>query len=196
MIFQSIRWRLQLWYGLVFLALLAGFGFTAYALLRQAKPAPKRVLMLGPCHRVPLRGMALSTAEAWDGPLGRMALDRPGALKLKDQGLAQWSDLAHAAEHSLEVQMPFLSAVAPQALVLPVLVGRAPAEDVAALINAAMDPETLMKTWVPAGMSNLEQMQRMFWQQFGGVIGNSGALRWKWRNKGQLRTPQGRHIVF
>jgi hypothetical protein len=32
----------------------------------------------------------------------------------------------------------------------------------------AMDPETLMKTWVPAGISNLEQMQRMFWQQFAG----------------------------
>jgi hypothetical protein len=32
----------------------------------------------------------------------------------------------------------------------------------------AMDPETLMKTWLPAGIANLEQMQRMFWQQFGG----------------------------
>jgi len=37
MIFQSIRWRLQLWYGLVFLALLAGFGVTAYALLRNVQ---------------------------------------------------------------------------------------------------------------------------------------------------------------
>jgi hypothetical protein len=32
----------------------------------------------------------------------------------------------------------------------------------------AMDPETLMKTWVPAGIASMEQMQRMFWQQFGG----------------------------
>ena len=32
----------------------------------------------------------------------------------------------------------------------------------------AMDPETLMKTWVPAGLANMEQLQRMFWQQFGG----------------------------
>jgi hypothetical protein len=32
----------------------------------------------------------------------------------------------------------------------------------------AMDPETLMKTWLPAGIANMEQMQRMFWQQFGG----------------------------
>jgi len=37
MIFQSIRWRLQVWYGLVFLALLSGFGVTAYALLRDVQ---------------------------------------------------------------------------------------------------------------------------------------------------------------
>ena len=30
----------------------------------------------------------------------------------------------------------------------------------------SMDPETLIKTWLPAGISNLEQMQKMFWQQF------------------------------
>jgi hypothetical protein len=35
----------------------------------------------------------------------------------------------------------------------------------------AMDPDTLMKTWVPAGLANMEQMQRMFWQQFGGSGG-------------------------
>jgi len=36
----------------------------------------------------------------------------------------------------------------------------------------AMDPETLMKTWVPAGIASMEQMQRMFWQQFGGGAGS------------------------
>jgi len=30
----------------------------------------------------------------------------------------------------------------------------------------SMDPETLIKTWLPAGIANLEQMQKMFWQQF------------------------------
>jgi hypothetical protein len=38
----------------------------------------------------------------------------------------------------------------------------------------AMDPETLMKTWVPAGLANMEQLQRMFWQQFGGSDKKSG----------------------
>jgi hypothetical protein len=38
----------------------------------------------------------------------------------------------------------------------------------------AMDPETLMKTWVPAGIASMEQMQRMFWQQFSGSDKKSG----------------------
>jgi len=44
------------------------------------------------------------------------------------------------------------------------------------LMNAmqAMDPETLMKTWLPAGLAGMEQLQRMFWQQFGGSDKKSG----------------------
>ena len=32
---------------------------------------------------------------------------------------------------------------------------------------AAMDPETLMSSWMPAGIQGLEQMQKMFWTQMG-----------------------------
>ncbi|MDP2699241.1 DUF6489 family protein [Thalassospira sp.] len=31
---------------------------------------------------------------------------------------------------------------------------------------AAMDPDTLLKTWLPQGMQNWEQMQKVFWGQF------------------------------
>ncbi len=33
---------------------------------------------------------------------------------------------------------------------------------------ASMDPETMLKTWLPAGLQGLEQMQKMFWQQLTG----------------------------
>lgn len=33
---------------------------------------------------------------------------------------------------------------------------------------AAMDPETMLKTWLPLGLQNIEQLQRLFWQQMGG----------------------------
>ena len=35
----------------------------------------------------------------------------------------------------------------------------------------AMDPETLMKTWMPLGVQGLEQAQKMFWSQMGKVAG-------------------------
>ena len=37
---------------------------------------------------------------------------------------------------------------------------------------AAMDPETMVQTWFPVSVQNLEQMQRMFWQQM--ASGSSG----------------------
>jgi len=36
---------------------------------------------------------------------------------------------------------------------------------------AAMDPETLLKTWLPLGLQNLEQLQRFFWSQMAGAGG-------------------------
>ena len=35
----------------------------------------------------------------------------------------------------------------------------------------SMDPETMLKTWLPASLEGLEQMQKMFWSQMGGLGG-------------------------
>jgi len=37
---------------------------------------------------------------------------------------------------------------------------------------AAMDPETMLKTWLPAGIQSLEQLQKMFWAQMTGARGD------------------------
>ncbi len=37
----------------------------------------------------------------------------------------------------------------------------------------AMDPETLMKTWMPLGLQGLEQAQKMFWSQMGEAAGGA-----------------------
>ena len=39
---------------------------------------------------------------------------------------------------------------------------------------AAMDPEQLMKTWLPLGLQNLEQIQRFFWAQMGRSASGGG----------------------
>ena len=116
----------------------------AYAALRAQAAAPRRILLLGPAHRVALRGLALSTAEAWATPLGSVSLDVDGAKRLQAQGLARFNDEAHAEEHSLEVQLPFLQALLPSFSLLPVVVGQASADAVARLIDAALTPGTLL----------------------------------------------------
>jgi AmmeMemoRadiSam system protein B len=90
-----------------------------------ADARPRTVLLLGPPHRVPVAGIAVSSAQAWTTPLGDVPLDVDGRDRLlaaaPDHVLAD--DHAHASEHSLEVQLPFLQSVLPGVPVLPLLVG-------------------------------------------------------------------------
>src|SRR5215213_10251225 len=46
-----------------------GVAAHAYDLLRPARGIVRRVVLLGPCHRVAVRGMALPGASAFDTPL-------------------------------------------------------------------------------------------------------------------------------
>ena len=83
----------------------------AYALLARWRAQVRRVVLLGPAHRLALRGLALPGVSAFEMPLGRVELDRAALAQLR--GLAQVSvnDAVHAKEHSLEVQLPFLHSV-------------------------------------------------------------------------------------
>ncbi len=109
---------------------------SAYARLRPLKGRIERVVLLGPSHRVPFRGLALSGADFWASPLGNIRLDRDGAKRLKTlPGVGEF-EMAHAQEHSLEVHLPFLQAVLGEFLLLPVVVGDVPPEAVADAIDA------------------------------------------------------------
>ena len=107
----------------------------AYALLRAARGLVRRVVLLGPCHRVAVRGLALPGADAFETPLGRVPVDAEGANLARS--LPQVSDFAptHAQEHSLEVQLPFLQEVLGDFSLVPLVVGAASAEEVAEVID-------------------------------------------------------------
>jgi hypothetical protein len=107
----------------------------AYDALAAARGIVQRVVLLGPAHRVPVRGLALPTAEAFDTPLGGVALDRDALRAL--QGLPQVvaSDPAHALEHSLEVQLPFLQKALGSFTLVPIAVGTASVAEVAAVLE-------------------------------------------------------------
>lgn len=117
----------------------------AYARLRPLRGSIRRVILLGPAHRVPFEGMALPGATAYRTPLGDVPIDAAAIDRIK--GLPQVKDLpqAHATEHSLEVQVPFLQRVFANFALVPIVVGDAAPEAVAAVIEALWGgPETII----------------------------------------------------
>lgn len=118
---------------------------SAYALLRPARGVVRRVVLLGPCHRVAIRGLALPTATAFETPLGPVRVDTKAAGQLADLAQVVTSDAAHAPEHSLEVQLPFLQSVLGDFELVPLAVGQASAGEVAAVLDRLWGgPETLV----------------------------------------------------
>ena len=84
----------------------------------------RRVVVLGPTHRVGVRALALPGCRAMDTPLGPVTVEVPPRIEaLADTGLVVTRPDVHAAEHSLEVQLPFLAVVLPGASVVPLAVG-------------------------------------------------------------------------
>src|SRR3990167_3025934 len=95
---------------------------TAYATLQPIAAHIRRVVLLGPTHRVAVHGLALPGAEAFDTPLGRVMLDTEMARSIAHLPQVTISAQAHALEHSLEVQLPFLQSVLPDFTLLPLAV--------------------------------------------------------------------------
>lgn len=128
--------------GYIYSGPTAGFS---YALLDPA--VIRRVLLLGPAHYLPVPGMALSSALAWRTPLGEVPIDQSAAAELRASfDNVFFNDAAHAPEHSLEVQLPFLQVALSEGWTLvPILVGADLREEVSAVIaKLAATPETLV----------------------------------------------------
>lgn len=114
---------------------------TAYATLRPIAARIRRVVLLGPTHRVAVRGLALPDADAFDTPLGRVMLDAAGARSIAHLPQVGVSGQAHELEHSLEVQLPFLQTVLSDFTLLPLAVGMASAEEVAEVLETVWGGE-------------------------------------------------------
>jgi AmmeMemoRadiSam system protein B len=102
-----------------------------------------RVVILGPAHRVPLRGAAVPALARWSTPLGPVEIDTDGVADLVAGGLAVADDGPHGPEHALEVQLPFLQALG-FSRVLPVCIGFASVDAVAALLSVVAVPGSVV----------------------------------------------------
>ncbi len=118
---------------------------SAYAALAPLRSSVRRVILLGPTHRMAVPGFALPAAQAFMTPLGAVAVSRPDWLALQERDDVIVDDRPHALEHSLEVQLPFLQMVLEGFEVLPLLVGDASDEAVAEVLESLWGgPETLI----------------------------------------------------
>ena len=108
---------------------------SAYALLAAQRQSIRRVVLLGPCHRVATRGLALPSARAFATPLGSVAIAEELETLLLNLPQVRHSDEPHQFEHSLEVQLPFLQTVLENFTLLPFAVGDATVEQVAEVLE-------------------------------------------------------------
>ncbi len=117
-----------------------------YAVLETLADRVRRVVLLGPTHRVPVAGLALPEADAFETPLGLVPVVEPDrAVRSAHPAIVDRADV-HLLEHSLEVHVPFLQRVLPDGFeLMPFAVGQAGPEVVAGVIDAvASDPGTVV----------------------------------------------------
>lgn len=113
-------------------------GPVAGSAFRQLEPWRRgidRVVLLGPSHFVPFDGLALPVAEAFETPLGDVSVAADAASRLAGLPQLVVSDLPHAREHALEVELPFLQVALERFELVPLVVGDATPEEVAAILD-------------------------------------------------------------
>ncbi|MES2878049.1 MAG: AmmeMemoRadiSam system protein B [Pseudomonadota bacterium] len=117
----------------------------AYARLLPVRSLIRRVVLLGPVHRVPVQGVALPDVDFFATPLGQVEIDQAAIAAITPLRQVVVSASAHALEHSLEVQLPFLQAVLDDFKLVPLAVGDATPAEVAQVLETLWGgPETLI----------------------------------------------------
>lgn len=117
----------------------------AYAQLAAARATISRVVLIGPAHRVALRSIAVTSDAAFATPLGNIEVDQDALAALTGLRQIVLNPQAHAQEHSLEVQLPFLQRVLDRFKLVPLVVGNATPDEVAQVLELVWGgPETLI----------------------------------------------------
>jgi AmmeMemoRadiSam system protein B len=128
--------------GYIYSGAIAG---AAYAQVGHRRSQIRRIVLIGPSHRVYLSGMAVPAAEVFQTPLGMVTVDRELKARVLAHEQVIESDSPHASEHSLEVQLPFLQMMFDDFTLLPIALGSVSAPAVAAaLADVWGDEETLV----------------------------------------------------
>jgi AmmeMemoRadiSam system protein B len=128
--------------GYVYSGPIAGSAFRAIAALAETI---ERVVLLGPAHFLPIRGLALPGHSSFATPLGTVRIEPEGAQASLRLPQVRLIPEAHTREHSLEVELPFLQSLLGEFVLVPLAVGDASGEEVAEVLDRLWGgPETLI----------------------------------------------------
>jgi AmmeMemoRadiSam system protein B len=131
---------------------------SAFVLLEPYRLVIKRVVIIGPSHRVGFSGAAISSADDFVTPLGAIPIDKEAQTKILKIADIHIKDEAHAAEHSLEVQLPFLQIMLDNFVIVPIVVGDAAPQLVSKIIETLWgDSGTLIV--ISSDLSHYHQYQ-------------------------------------
>lgn len=109
---------------------------SAYGRFLPERERIKRIVLVGPSHFAAFDGLAASSAEAFETPLGLTRVDTTAVRELLRMPQVTELDMAHRQEHALEVQLPFLQVVLPDFTIVPLLVGEASSRQVGEVFDA------------------------------------------------------------
>ncbi len=108
---------------------------SAYYQLKTRSKIITTVILLGPAHQVPFKGIAYSCANYFNTPLGSISVNKSLINKIKHLNYIVCNDEAHEQEHSLEVQLPFLQTVLNNFTIVPLVIGDSNSQEVATLLE-------------------------------------------------------------
>ncbi|MEA1989063.1 MAG: AmmeMemoRadiSam system protein B [Pseudomonadota bacterium] len=111
-------------------------AYEGYQYWQAASEKIKTVVVIGPAHRVAFEGIATVGVELLETPLGLVEVDGDLRDYMIKEGLISVADQAHAAEHSIEVHLPFIQSMLPNAKILPLLDGMVSADKVKKIIES------------------------------------------------------------
>ena len=96
------------------------------------------IVLVGPSHFVPFRGVSIWPRGAWQTPFGDLGVNEPLAVAITAaaEGIVVERADAHAREHSLELQLPFVAHLWPTARIVPLVMGHQTRETAFALGSA------------------------------------------------------------
>ncbi len=128
----------------------AGYSYSgqvaAYSFKQLEGLAIKRVIIIGPSHHFPVSGLILSAATHWQTPLGLVKVADINQ-ELANEKDFEVSDQVYTPEHSLELEIPFLQKVLPEAEIMPIIVGQlsnSQQSDFAEVLSRYLDSQTVL----------------------------------------------------